>query len=622
MNKNQILNIIFFTAIVVISFFLYSSRFYPLLNSDDALNVLMTYYYDLPNDFYCWGQDRGGTFIPLISQIFHKILGFSAVLSVSFSNYLVLLIGYIGFSSLFKNKTTKLLFALLWFFPPIRFIDLTRFPIGVQYSLIGISIYFINRINFINKNWINNHLLLICSIISLSISIWVSDLAIVTISVLVIILSFYYFIIEQNKSINKYILIYSAGGIIGISLFIKYAKSFATAVTTNYTKFNNWDTFKGAVNILKEAFLEVLSFKNDELFYSIYVWLAVVFCLFLAVSYFNKNFIKLLKSNKWISFFIVDFCAIFGVILLSKWVFLNKMGRWYFVTSYISFSLFSLLLFDNIQLGAIKRKVATSLLFLTIIIGSLSTIHYLKFISPKRLSSQIKLRSEFLTLGEIGIIGEFWNSYISACPDPSRIKATAHDKSGIRNQKLVDEVFAQPNLYVIKDMWMKDFPDTLFQFGYMLKKSGNSFRLGDCDVNKYDKVKRKQILRFDMFKCKPSVHKTGAKLIISKDSIDVKNSFAVWGPYIPLGIGNYLLKIKLSVKNSELNKPIALFDVASDYGKNILLKKELKTVDVISDTALFELEFLCKKRLKNLEFRIFNYGTADLIIEEIKLIEK
>lgn len=90
-----------------------------------------------------------------------------------------------------------------------------------------------------------------------------------------------------------------------------------------------------------------------------------------------------------------------------------------------------LLLFDNTQFGGIKRNIITSFLFITITVGSLSTIHYLKFIRPKRLSSQIKARSEFLSLGEIGIIGEFWNSYVSACPDPSRIKATAHDKSGV-----------------------------------------------------------------------------------------------------------------------------------------------------------------------------------------------
>jgi hypothetical protein len=622
MNKNQFQNIFFFTVIVVVSFFLYSSRFYPLLNSDDALNILMTYYYDLPNDFYCWGQDRGGTFIPLISQIFHKTFGFSAVLSVSFSNYFVLLIGYLGFSSLFKSKKTKLLFALVWFFPPIRFIDLTRFPIGVQYSLIGISIYLINRIDFANKKKIYNHLLLVGIILSLSISIWVSDLAIVTITMLVTTLFVFHFFIDKRKNLNKHILFYGGLGIVAIIFFIKHAKSYATAITTNYKEFNDWETLKGAFDILKREFIQVFSFQNNELFYSIYAWLLLAFCLFLIISNFNKQFFNVLKSNKWFSFFVIDFFAILGVILLSKWVYLNGMGRWYFVTSYISVSLVILLLFDNTQFGGIKRNIITSFLFITITVGSLSTIHYLKFIRPKRLSSQIKARSEFLSLGEIGIIGEFWNSYVSACPDPSRIKATAHDKSGVRNQRLVDEVFTQPNLYVIKDMWLKNFPDTLFQFGYILKKNGEPFRLGDCDVNKYEKIKRNHAVKFEKFKYKPSVLVTEETLTILKDSTDVKNSFAVWGPYIPMGIGDFLLQIKLLATNNEEEKPIAFVDIASDYGKYVLAKKELTINDTSSDSINFELEFSCKKRLHNVEFRFYNYGTADIEIKEIRLIEK
>lgn len=622
MNKNQVLNIIFLLAIIAISFFLYSSRFYPLLNSDDALNILMTHYYDLPNDFYCWGQDRGGTFIPLISQFFHKTLGFSAVTSVSFSNYLILLIGYFGFSSLFKNKTTKLLFAFLWFFPPIIFIGLMRFPIGVQYSLIGISIYFINRVDFINKKGVVNHLLLIFSILPLSISIWVSDLAIVTITILVIVLSSYYFLIEKRKRINKYILLYGAGGIFGTYLFITYAKSFATAVTKNYATFNDWTTFKEGLSILKSEFVEVFSFRSADVLFSIYAWCVLALCVFLAGSYANKKSLKILKSEKWISFFIIDFFAIFSVILLSKWVYLNGMGRWYFVTSYISLSILILLLFDNLQISEIKRKVVTSFLFLTIIVGSLSTIYSLKFISPKRLRSEISVRSEFLSLGEIGLIGEFWNSYISACPDPSKIKATAHDKSDVKNQKLVDGVFAQPNLYVIRDMWMEEFPDTMIQFGYMLKKKGDPFMLGGCYVNKYDKIKRNQILNFDEFEHRASDSKTEGEFLISKDSIDLKNSYAVWGPFIPLGIGDYLVKIKLSAKNTEQDKPIASFQVTSNYGKRVFIEKELRTIDVKSENSLFELNFSSKERLTNLEIRILNYGTADLIIKEIKLIEK
>jgi hypothetical protein len=55
--------------IILLSFSFYSSNFYPLLSSDDALNILMAHYYHLPHDIYCWGQDRGGTLIPLEEHV-------------------------------------------------------------------------------------------------------------------------------------------------------------------------------------------------------------------------------------------------------------------------------------------------------------------------------------------------------------------------------------------------------------------------------------------------------------------------------------------------------------------------------------------------------------------------
>lgn len=479
-------------VIVVLSFSIYAARHYPLLNSDDALNILMTYYYELPNDFYCWGQDRGGTLIPLIGQVPHKFFGLSAVNSVSVSNYFILLLGFLGFSSLFKKNTTKILFAILWFFPAIRFIDLMRFPIGVQYSLIGFSIFFINRIDFLNKKTFLNHLYFLLIILLLTLAIWVSDLAIVSVILLVSVLAFHHFIIKNNWKVRPVGIAYILIGIVGIYSFIRYAKSFATVVTQSYTKFNNWESIGTALEILKNELLNVLFFLNGDWLYTIFAWLTILFLASLIISYFNERIITLIKTNRWVLFFALDFIVIFGVLLVSKWVFLNGMGRWYFVTSYISFSMLILLLFDNLQLSGRKRAVLSSLFFAIVIIGSLSTVYHLKFIRPKSFQSQIDRKSELLTLGEIGIIGEFWNSYICACPDPAKIKATAHDKSNVRNLKLVDEVFAQPKLYLVRDMWMKEFPDTIEQFGFLLTKKGEEFRLADCVLCEYDKIKREK----------------------------------------------------------------------------------------------------------------------------------
>jgi len=53
---------------------------------------------------------------------------------------------------------------------------------------------------------------------------------------------------------------------------------------------------------------------------------------------------------------------------------------------------------------------------------------------------------------------------------------------------LVDAVFERDDIYVIRDSWMKTFPDTLKQFGYTLLKDGSPFQLSDCDVCKYRKI--------------------------------------------------------------------------------------------------------------------------------------
>ncbi|MEY3200366.1 MAG: hypothetical protein RJA13_2324 [Bacteroidota bacterium] len=165
--------------IILSSFFLYSLAFNPLVTSDDALNVLMAFDYQIPPDFYCWGQDRGGTIIPLISQFFIHVLHLSPILSVSLSNYLLLTLGFIGFSKLFKQPFTLIIFAVLWFFPYERFINILSFPIGMSYSLIGISIYFLDRL--MHKKDLTNfskHFHLLVSIGLWGLAIWTSDLAV------------------------------------------------------------------------------------------------------------------------------------------------------------------------------------------------------------------------------------------------------------------------------------------------------------------------------------------------------------------------------------------------------------------------------------------------------------
>ena len=64
---------------------------------------------------------------------------------------------------------------------------------------------------------------------------------------------------------------------------------------------------------------------------------------------------------------------------------------------------------------------------------------------------RVEYSKEFESLGNIGVISEYWNSYITSCTNPELIKATPHDTSwAVRNYKIVDEVFNQDNIYIIR----------------------------------------------------------------------------------------------------------------------------------------------------------------------------
>ena len=135
-----------------LSFFFFSSLFYPLLNSDNAVTVLMIHDFNLPNDFYFWGQDRMGSLIPFLAQFFYKVFHLSALTSESITHYFILLTGFLAFASFLKNPWYKIIFCIIWFFPPIHMIDVTQFAFGIHYSLIAIACFLLHQINFNQPN--------------------------------------------------------------------------------------------------------------------------------------------------------------------------------------------------------------------------------------------------------------------------------------------------------------------------------------------------------------------------------------------------------------------------------------------------------------------------------------
>jgi hypothetical protein len=590
----------------------------------------MIHDFHLPRDLYFWGANRGGTLIPLTGQFFYQFLNLSALTSESLSRYLIHLIGFLALTSLFRSNLTKIIFAIAWFLPPLRMIDVLKVSFAQQYTLIGISIFLMNRIQDmpVKKYTLKHHILLLLIVIFFIMSVWVSDLAVVTIFIILFIQIIFYLRINrkttfQHAFFRKPELYYIISGLAAGGLFIYYAKRYSVHIE-DYFGFFDLTAVADSLKIFTGTMIDLFLFRIKEPFTSLYTYLVLIFLLFCILKKRNIKYGK--NQSKWVIIFFLDLAFIFIIILTSKWAYLNRIPRRYFVCNYISFWIAFLITFESLK-NIKYQRLLCCILMGTVILGGLGTIYNYRYISPKRLTPTAKIISEFESLGKIGIIAEYWNSYLSSITNPAMIKATPNDMSEVRNHRLVDSVFAQPEIYVIKDMWMNSFPDTLEQFGYVLLKNGDEFRIGGCKVCNYRKIKLNKCFDLNDFKFhhakRHDLNKEEEVMCISSECDSCKESHFVYGPYIPLGIGKYTARFYIRISNITGDNPVALIDVTADYGIIKLAEKTLVHTDFSEDGFHYsDLDFETTQRYDNLEFRIYYYGNADICFSHVELKEK
>jgi hypothetical protein len=630
----QLLYVVAITVVVIFSFFSFSEAYYPLLNSDSALNVLMTHTYSLPQDLYCWGQDRGGTLIPLIGHILMKLTGMSAVYTCSFSHYFILIVCFVFLAMMFRSKLVRLLLAVIWFLPPSHMVDFVLYPFSTQFSLLAIMMFFTNKI-FVTESGLKKPLLVLYAIIitvASIISVWVSDLSVLSIFILLVFILYKYYSTHEGSFVSKTkaitgtfeFSISTLLSIIGI-IFIIYAKSHA-AKTSFYNEniINNFSNVWSSIKMSLISIIDMLCFRSKEMMMGVYVYAVIVASVVLLFVHKRSKEVKTDKvRNYWTLFFLINAALSLLIILFSHWVFLNGVNRRYFTVVYLSLWLAFLFYADNVSL--FKNKINSIVIMLVMLASIVSGVF--SFYYPQRMKPAVELATEFKALGKIGIIAEYWNSYINACPDPDNIKATPNDKDTYRNEKMIDEVFDQPAIYVIKDMWMNTFPDTLEQFGYTLKKKGTQFFIGGCYTCQYEKAKTYKVYYLADLKTNRGKIITdtasGMQLLLA-DSIDRDNNSSLeFGPFIHLGKGKYKVLFHLKVENTSRNDTLAILDVSNDWGKEILAKRYLLASDFI-DAGNFEdieLSFEADKRLTSTEFRITYTGKRKLWFDYMELVE-
>ena len=581
----------------------------------------MAFDYQIPPDFYCWGQDRGGTIIPLISQFFIHVFHLSPILSVSLSNYLLLTLGFIGFSKLFKQPFTILIFALLWFFPYERFINILSFPIGMSYSLIGISIYFLERL--LHKKDLTNfskHFHLLVSIGLWGLAIWTSDLAFFTVLLLVFTLLFYSKYQKTEHFPKKLFILYSTLGIAAVIFLILKLKTYATGVTENFQKFNSAEQIGESIGIVISDCLKVLTFQEDNFLISIGAWLILVVLIILVVILALSRKSIFSFKNPWILFLISDFLAVLAIIFLAHWVLLNNMGRWYFVAPYISGLLLVLFLLDSFveKMGKTLKAICVScviILGITPIYTSLRANNW-KY-TPLR-STILELNK----LGEIGIIGDYWDAYRCSIANPENVKSTPHEGEDIKNTDRISEVFRQPKIYLSKDMWFDSFPDSIQQFGVMLYKYSDEFFLGGSNLCAYKPKKLNKIYTLGDLKFDSTVlDKTSSSLKVYPEDKKHLNKHLVYGPDISLVPGTYRVRFFCASSGLPNNSKPLTIDISSGFGQKSLFQKDIGHAELVQGKQYVTCTFTVENLEQHVEFRLLYSGFNPIEFKQMEVFQ-
>lgn len=616
------MNIILF-GILCASFLLYSSVFYPLLNSDDAVLILMLDSFRIPEDIYFWGQNRVGSIIPLLGQIPLKLFGINLLWSESLTHYLVLILGFIAFSTFLKSKIAKTVFAIVWFLPTDPFLGLVRYSFGLHYSFIAMGLYLIKYYTehkVIKNSW--KYLLWILAFICFLTAVWITESAIVTVGIILFILLIKQLI--EHKKILYDSIVFSIVAI-GLGLLIIYVLKNVITVNEiceyNQQLLNTPSQFISAVSVLFSKIIKSFTFQSRNPFLMVYNYMCLIQIILIPTLIAMRK-TKRIHNWHWMTIFILDGMAFLFINVISHWSLLNGVARRYFVGIYIVFWLAYLIFTEHISNKRITVAIHIVALA-TVIIGAASIPYGYKYIYPKRLTSKAQVVGEFKTLGKIGIISDYWNSYGTSFVDPGNIKATPHDKCEIRNYDLVDSVFAQPRIFLIRDMWLDSFPHIISQFGKKLSRVGDEFRMGDCNVCEYE------LYRFDTIlyvsDLKHSLYcpflDDGLTIKAQKNNESIIYEHIISGPYITLSPGEYAVNFHVLTGNGEEDKSVGVMDVVSDFGKNIIASKKIRAnVNSLSTSnSNAQLSFSLSALTQNVEFRIYYYGEADLLFSHIDI---
>lgn len=444
-----------------------------------AIHVLMTRGFEFHHGLFYWAQTRLGSLVPWLASFVWK-QNVDPLMAYSIAQYGLVLLGIVLFRIMFSKNAAFMLASLILLFPPqgSHFMLMPGHPYLPHFVLTIAAMLILERVNF--RTTFSNIALWVLLLSVAGLSLWVSDLSLITVSVM---LAWKVYSIRHNVPSLLSGLILS-GLIIGF-MFVLGSHLKEGRIDYSGYQMNLADVnvviaqVKTQANNVLRAIVQVMD--------GVWTWVhatMLVGLIALASIYRLRHLKRSIPQKERIRFqlFVILATSCWGATLFSGWAAENGYPQRYFSESLMFLALgLMCYLFSLDRTG----KVSVTLFALLAIVGALSFNDHTPI--AKKFEVEPKARIRLANIRNATIIGDYWYSYAMAAYNANEIIALPLNGQFTRNGQHIQPGFRADSIFVCSDPNDMSFPDTLVHYqGYTIVPTGESkFKVGNAYLKRY-----------------------------------------------------------------------------------------------------------------------------------------
>lgn len=480
-SSNQIARLSAFlvmSGVLILHFNYFSILHFKGLNSDHAIHILMSERLSLPYGLYYWGQNRLGSLIPILGHIFH-LLGFKALFATAIAQALLLLSAVYFFGKFVRSPFLKLAVLTVMILPVYPFFTQVEIghPVIGQMFFIGLSL-FLYYFRFSHSWWTQ-----LLFGLTAALSLWASELSVAVWISLVVVEN-----IRLWKNIKAKPIFAPLGFVLGV-LFILFAKNNVAKVAGYHYLFASVSSAFDSIGNHFASLLQMMAFDSNKPFNSVLVYSLVLICLLMIGLGAKRN----LRPSRPTLLFLLSSLITLLAVHFSNWN--EMMGRplHHFTPAYFFF----FMAFINYAQQLMQEKAwAHYAILLPVAVQAYASIAFITTFNldvSDRINRKdaVQLATQVdkdFGLEQFTVIGNYWNTYIIDALNEELI-AVPHQEGHVRNDRYLDEAMANEDYILIKNGWLKEFPDTTYQWGQTLVRNSAPDTLNNTVYAHYKKLK-------------------------------------------------------------------------------------------------------------------------------------